>query len=134
MQALDYRTPTPDRRLAPPYVPVSRTQLNVTFALAAAVLSVASLVVVMQGAHDEPYTGYRRYDAVVQIGVAAALMALWCCWFLAVSVLVAAGKMRRYWLPLLLWAAICLFYLSESPLGYLGDIERFVIPRAGGGA
>src|SRR2546423_5895179 len=118
MQALDYRIPKDDQRVAPPYVPVSRTQLNVAFALIAAALSVASLVVVFQGANDEPYMGYRQYDAVVQVGVGTALMVLWCCWSLSVVVLVGARKLPVWWLALLLWAAICLFYLSFSPLGY----------------
>jgi hypothetical protein len=133
MPALDYRIPKDDRRVETPYVPISRTQLNVTFALVAAVLSAASFVVVLQGATDEPYMGYRRYDAVVQVGVGTALMVLWCCCALAVVVLVATRKLPVWWLALLLWAAICLFYLSFAPLGYLGDIEKFIIPAASGG-
>jgi peptidoglycan/LPS O-acetylase OafA/YrhL len=133
MQALDYRIPKDDQRVEPPYVPISRTQLNVAFALVAAVLSIASLFVVMQGANDEPYGVYRRYDAVVQVGIGTALMVLWGCCALAVVVLVAARKLPVWWLALLLWAAICLFYLSYSPFGYLADIENHVIPAAGGG-
>ena len=124
MQALDYRIPEEDRRVEPVYVPISRTQLNRAFALVAAILSLASLVVVYQGATDEPYAAYRRYDAIVQVGVATALMALWACYVIALVVLVAARKLSAWWLALLIWAAICLFYLSSSPLGYLGERKR----------
>ena len=134
MQALDYRIPKDDQRIEAPYVPISRPQLNVAFALIAAALSVGSLFVVFQGANDEPYMAYRRYDAVVQVGVGTALMVLWFCCCVAVVVLVGARKLPVWWLALLLWAAICLFYLSFSPLGYLEDIEKFVIPPSGGGA
>ena len=133
MQAFDYRIPQDDQRVEPPCVPISRTQLNVAFALIAAALSIASLFVVMQGANDEPYGAYRRYDAIVQVGVGTALMVLWCSCSLAVLVLVGARKLTAWWLTLLLWAALCLFYLSYSPLGYLQDIEKFVIPASGGG-
>ena len=108
--------------------------MNVSFALIVALLSAASFVVVDQGANDEPYVGYRRYDAIVQVGVGTALMVLWSCCAVAVVVLVAARKLPSWWLMLLLWAAICTFYLSYSPLGYLEDIEKHVIPAAVGGA
>ena len=87
----------------------------------------------LQGANDEPYLGYRRYDAIVQVGVGSALIVLWCCYCIAVALLVAARKLSVAWLVLLLWGAICVFYLSYSPLGYLEDIEKFVLPAAGGG-
>jgi hypothetical protein len=133
MQALDYRIPKDDQRVEPPYVPISRTQLNAAFAVIVAALSIASLFVVMQGANDEPYGAYRRYDAIVQVGVGTALIVFWCCCSVAVVVLVGARKLPAWWLALLLWAAICLFYLSYSPLGYLQDIEKFVIPPSGRG-
>jgi hypothetical protein len=133
MQSLDYRTPNDDQRIGTPYVPISRTQLNLTFAIITAVLSAASLLVVLQGATDEPYMGYRRYDAIVQVGIGTGLIVLWCCGVVAVVVLVAARKLPAWWLVLVLWAAICLFYLSYSPLGYLADLEKQVIPADAGG-
>ena len=133
MQALDYRIPKDDQRVEPPAWPISRLQLNVAVAATAAALSAASLVVVFQGANDEPYMGYRRYDALVQVGVGTSLMVLWVLCSIAVVVLVVKQKLSRGWLALLLWAAICLFYLSSSPLGYLQDIEKFVIPPDKGG-
>jgi len=77
--------------------------------------------------------GYRRYDALVQVGVGASLMVLWCCFTLAVLLLAASRKISAWWLATLPWAAICLFYLSSCPLGYLQDIEKFVIPPSAKG-
>jgi hypothetical protein len=37
------------------------------------------------------------------------------------------------WLALLLWAAVCVFYLSYSPSGYLSDLENHILPASGGG-
>ena len=88
MQALDYRIPRDDQRVEPPLWPISRLQLNATFALISAALSAASLVVVFQGANDEPYMGYRRFDALVQVGVGTALMVLWALCSVAVVLLV----------------------------------------------
>ena len=92
-----------------------------------------SLVVVFQGASDEPYMGYRRYDAAVQLGIGTALMALWGCFALGMLMLAATRKISAWWLAVLPWAVICLLYLSQCPLGYLQDIENFVIPPAAKG-
>ncbi|MCA9147646.1 MAG: hypothetical protein KDA92_00035 [Planctomycetales bacterium] len=94
-------------------------------------LTVASFFVVFQGASDEPYGVYRRYDALVQVGLGTALIALWCSWSVAVVVFIVAQKLPKAWLSALLWVAICLFYLSFSPVGYLKDLEQFVIPGSG---
>jgi peptidoglycan/LPS O-acetylase OafA/YrhL len=133
MEPLEYRIPREDRGAEPALWPISRRQLNLTIAFVSAALSAVSLFVVVQGANDEPYMGYRRYDAVVQVGLGTALIVLWGCCSVAVLVLVRKKKLSAAWLALLLWAAICLFYLSSSPLGYLEDMERFVIPPTGGG-
>ena len=69
----------------------------------------------------------------MQVGVGTALMVLWGCCSIAVLVLVRARKLSVGWLALLLWAAICLFYLSSSLLAYLQDMEGLVIPPSGGG-
>jgi hypothetical protein len=126
----DYRIPRDDKRDGEPYVPITRVELNGVFAVSALLLSFASFIVVAQGAGDEPYTQYRRYDAIVQVGIGTALMVLWCCYAIAVVVLAKARKISSGWLWMLLWAATCLLYLSFSPRGYLEDIERFVVPAA----
>jgi hypothetical protein len=76
---------------------------------------------------------YRRYDAIVQVGVGTALMLLRALCSAAVVTLVARRRLSPAWLALLLSAAICLFYLSYSPRGYLEDLEKHVIPAAAGG-
>jgi hypothetical protein len=47
--------------------------------------------------------------------------------------LAATRKISAWWLAVLPWAVICLLYLSQCPLGYLQDIENFVIPPAAKG-
>ena len=99
---------------------------NPILGASALVLSVASYFVVVQGASDEPYTVFRKSDAVVQVGVAMMLMLLW----VQLAVGLVAGFVRRrvsmWWLPLLLWVLICEFYLFHSPSGYVYDITRYV--------
>lgn len=98
---------------------------NLILAASALVLSVATFFVVIQGASDEPYTVFRKSDAVVQVGVAMVLMLLW----IQLAVGIVAGITRRrvsaWWLPLLLWVVICEFYLFHSPSGYVQDITRY---------
>ena len=77
--------------------------------------------------------GYRRSDALVQVGIGTTLMVLWGCFATAVLLLTATREVSRWWLAVLPWAAICLFYLSDAPLGYLQDIENFVIPPSAKG-
>jgi hypothetical protein len=114
-------------------VPITQVQLNAACGAIATALSIASVVVVFQGANDEPYLDYRRYDAVVQLGIGTTLMVLWSCFAVAVLLLAATRKISRWWLALLPWTAICLIYLSEAPFGYLQDIENFVIPPSAKG-
>jgi hypothetical protein len=97
----------------------------------AGVLSYLSSLVVLEGAADEPYGRYRRSDAFMQVGVGTALMALWLVGGLAITVLVAMRRLSAWWLLSLLWVGICLFYLSESPIGYLEDLEKLVLEPAG---
>lgn len=100
---------------------------NLILTASALALSVASFFVVIQGASDEPYTVFRKSDAVVQVGVAMVLMLLW----VQLAVSIVAGVVRRrvslWWLPLLLWVLICEFYLFHSPSGYVQDITRYVV-------
>ena len=99
---------------------------NLILAVSALVLSVASFFVVIQAASDEPYTVFRKSDAVVQVGIAMVLMLLW----IQLAASIVAGVVRRrvslWWLPLLLWVLICEFYLFQSPSGYVQDITRYV--------
>lgn len=90
-------------------------------------LSLVSLIVVVQGAEDEPYGQYRRADAILQVGVGSALMALWAAGAVLVIGLVVTRCVPAAWLVLVLWAAFCLFMLSYSPIGYLQDLEQHVL-------
>jgi hypothetical protein len=76
---------------------------------------------------------YDRKDVVMQVGVGTALIVLWCCCGVAVVVLAGTRKLPLPWLALLLWAAVCVFYLSYSPSGYLSDLENHILPASGGG-
>jgi hypothetical protein len=93
----------------------------------AAVLSLISLVLVWKGANDEPYETFRSSDAFEQVVLGTALITLWFCYSLAVIALVAAGQMSRRWLAMLLWSAICVFYLLSCPFGYLYDLEHIIL-------
>lgn len=101
-----------------------RIHLYLILASVILVLSMASFFVVFQGAIDEPYGVFRKYDAIVQIGVAMVLMLLWS----EVAIAIIAGVIGRYisvwWLSLLFWVGICEFYLAYSPIGYVNDIVR----------
>ena len=101
-------------------------QHNLIAAGLAVLLSIASFIVVMQGASDEPYTVFRKSDALVQIGVAMALMLLWVQLAIGIVVGVRRRRLSVWWLPLLLWVLICEFYLFQSPSGYIQDIARYV--------
>ena len=90
---------------------MKRFRNNLILVISALTLSVASFVVVIQGASDEPYTVFRQSDALVQIGVAMVLMLLW---FQLAAVIVAGVALRRvsqWWLPLLIWILLLEFYL-----------------------
>lgn len=105
---------------------MKRLRLHLIFAVSAIVLSVASFVVVMQGASDEPYVVFRRSDALVQVGVAMVLMLLWVQLAGGMIYGIIRRRISLLWLPLLLWVLICEFYLYHSPSGYVQDITRYV--------
>ena len=62
-----------------------------------------------------------------------ALIVFWCCFALVVGVLAATRKLALAWLAMLLRAAVCVFYLSYSPTGYLSDLESTIMVPSGGG-
>ena len=103
--------------------------INLILAASALVLSVASFFVVVQGASDEPYTIFRKSDAVMQVGVAMMLMLLWVQLAVGAVAVVVPRRVSRWWLPLLLWVFICEFYLYHCPAGYAHDIARYAAER-----
>jgi hypothetical protein len=98
---------------------------NLILATSALALSAASFFVVIQGASDEPYTVFRKSDAVVQVGIAMILMLLWVQLAVGIVAGVARRRVSLWWLPLLIWILICEFYLFHSPSGYVHDITRY---------
>jgi len=90
----------------------------------------------MRDTHDlwHVVTGYKG-DLVGEASLLAFLFAQTrnpgVGFIVAVALLVGTRKLSRVWLLLLLWAAICLFYVSYCPIGYLRDIEEFVLPPVG---
>ena len=88
---------------------------------------VLSSWVVFRGASDEPYTTFRASDAVVQIGVASALMALWAVLVAFVTIQVCGKKLRPAWISILLLSALMLCVLYDSPAGYISDLVHFKV-------
>ena len=108
-----------------------RSRQSIAFGCVALILSVISWIVVMQGAVDEPYFEYRHADAFTQIAVGSALLTVWACFAVAVLVLIGLRQLSMRWFAGVVWAAICMFYLSCCPLGYLNDLEQNILPRHG---
>jgi hypothetical protein len=88
------------------------------------VLSVASYLIVSKGAIDEPYDSLIISDAIEQVGIGMSLIVLWLHVMAIILPRVIRGKPSRLWLLVLMWGAINLFYLYQSPFGYLSDISR----------
>jgi hypothetical protein len=109
-----------------------RSHLNIALGFVTIVMTLASWTLVIQGAYDEPYGYFRHSDAFAQIVVGTALISFWFCLSLAIVALVIAAQISGLWLTALLWAAICMFYLKDCPLGYLWDLEHIIVPYAGG--
>lgn len=85
-------------------------------------LSIASAVVIMKGATDEPYFHFNAADCLVQVGVGVALLVLWAQVAIGVIAGVFSSRLPRWALAILLWACIVCFYLYVSPSGYIADI------------
>lgn len=88
-------------------------------------LVVPSVWVVLKGAGDEPYTAFHASDAIVQIGVASALMALWVVLVGFITVQVGKQKLHPSWLASLALCALALCVLYDSPAGYISDLVKF---------
>jgi hypothetical protein len=94
--------------------------------IVAGCLTFASVVVVKQGAVDEPYFGdIRKSDAIVQVGIGSGLIAIWILWCIAAILLVIKRRAHPLLLAIAIWALINCFYLSAGVDGYLDDIIRF---------
>jgi hypothetical protein len=96
--------------------------LLVIFAL---VLSIPSLLLILANASDEPYTAFHGGQAILHIGVAMVLMTLWVQLGLAIAVLVVRKRLTTKWLFFLLWVALCVSVLFDSPNGYVKDLAFY---------
>jgi hypothetical protein len=91
--------------------------------VAAVVLSALSFVVVMMTVSQEPYFGgIRAVDAIIQVGVGTALIVLWALWSVVVIAVIVRKRTHAATLAVLIWAAMCVFYLGNGVVGYLDDI------------
>lgn len=81
--------------------------------------------VVLSGAADQPYVSFRERDAVIQIGLASALMTLWSMFGLWVILQIRAGRLARSWSASLVLVGAALFFLYQSPSGYVSEIARW---------
>ena len=88
-------------------------------------LLVPSIWVVLKGAGDEPYTTFRTSDAIVQIGVASALMTLWVVLIGFITAQVVKKNLHRAWLTSFALCALALCCLYDSPAGYISDLLKF---------
>ena len=95
------------------------------FAAHAIAASVASFFLVLQNATDEPYRSFRGTDAFFQVGIGCTLIALWLYLIGGTIYGVVTGRLSRWWLLLLPWAALVLYYLSVCPEGFIEDIIKF---------
>jgi hypothetical protein len=105
-------------------------RIHITLAAVTLLLTLASAIVMLKGASDEPYFSFRASDALVQIGVAMVLMLLWLQLAVFLVWAVAVQRASKLWLLLLLWIVLCECVLSDSPRGYVQDILKFArLPR-----
>jgi hypothetical protein len=100
-----------------------KTRNAVAFSLSA--LLGLSAWVVIKGAGDEPYMSFHPSDAIVQIGVACALMALWVVLESFITAQVIQKKLHPAWLASFGLCAVALYALYDSPAGYLSDLVKF---------
>lgn len=101
--------------------------LKIGFGLSAITLAAFSFVGVMGVAGPEPFFGYRREDAIQNIGGCSAIIALWAVWALGVVSLVIVRVLSLRWLWGLLLAVVCVLYLQAAVGGYLDDLEDFML-------
>jgi hypothetical protein len=106
---------------------MGRFKLNIALFFVAIALTANSFFLVCEGATNEPYMYYSSNDAFDQLIVASVAIAVWFCYAAAIVVLVGCRQISAAWLGMLLWCTICVFYLSSCPLGYLDDLERFIL-------
>lgn len=106
-----------------------REHLGFSFGVCSGALLVASIALILAYAVPEPFEEYHRSDVLVFLGVSSAVVALWLVWSVLLSLAIAGGVLMKRWLFGLLLPVICIFYLQFCPLGYLDDMEDFMLRK-----
>lgn len=114
---LDYAPPVDS---GPPFPMAFASLLGI-----AALLVFPSFLVILSGAHAEPYFGtIRKSDAFVQVGLGTTLIFLWLAWTAALLVLVIRQRVPIPTLAMSILSALATFYLAHSVDGYVDDLIR----------
>jgi hypothetical protein len=106
---------------------MGRFQQNFVLLFFAAALATVSFVIIVMNANDEPYLNYRRVDVVTQVITSTVVMTLWGSYSLLILALIVRRRISAAWIIMLLWCVVCGVYLSACPIGYLDDLEQFVL-------
>ena len=93
-----------------------------------AVLTVASLGVVLRNMGDEPYAGtIRKSDALVQVGLGCVLVVFWLLWAV---VLVGRKLVPAAMLGATVWAFLLACLVAFAVDSYLSDLIQYQTPHA----
>jgi hypothetical protein len=90
----------------------------------AVLMFVASFFLVMEYAGPEPFSEYRRADALLFVAGGAAAIAFWLAWSLALVCAMLLRALKPWALCGLLVPVVAIFYLQFCVLGYLVDLEE----------
>jgi hypothetical protein len=89
-------------------------------------LGVASFLVFLQAA-NEPFVHFRANEALIQVGVASVLAALWIFFGAGLCFLAAKRRVSLWSLLTLFPVALALWVMVDCPFGYVADIAHFVV-------
>lgn len=117
-------------RLSEPRSAVTTTRFPAAPSFGLAILMfVASFHLVMEYAGPEPFSEYRRDDAILFVAGGTAAIAFWLAWSVALVWAVLLRALSPWALCGLLVPVIAIFYLQFCVLGYLVDLgEAGVLP------
>jgi hypothetical protein len=104
-----------------------RTKLELTLVWVGLVMTLVSALLVFQGADNEPFFRYDRADAVSQLMAASILVGIWASYGMLVLVLISSRKISPLWFGVVGWALICMLFLCSCPLGYLEDMQQYML-------
>ena len=91
----------------------------------AAIYCTASWVVYLSNRGGEPYVEFNSDEAISQIGLPWALMALWVGVILTVTWAVVSLRIHVAWLMLVPLAGLWIYGLSSCPIFYMSELGRW---------